>query len=84
MKEMRSVPMPIYENEMKSKNNIIKALFAFLFLTIIVLGVVIYMFMSFISAYDYGGYNQDGDGINNVNTGTQRDIYNESTNNSKN
>lgn len=74
----KAVPLIIYESEMKHKTNIIKGLLVLLFLLIGVLGITIYLFMSFIGSYDYVGYSQDGDGINNVNTGSQGDIINES------
>lgn len=65
----KSVPLIIYENEMRHKTNIIKGLFVMLGLSFIVLGVTIYLFMSFISSYDFTGYTQDGNGINNLNNG---------------
>lgn len=74
----KSVPLIIYENEMRHKTNIIKGLFVMLGLSFIVLGVTIYLFMSFISSYDFTGYTQDGNGINNLNNGTQGDVINES------
>lgn len=79
----KSVPLIIYENEMKHKKHIIVGLFTILGLTILVLGVAICLFMSFISSYDFYGYAQDGKGINNVNTGKQGDVINESTINNK-
>ena len=48
MKEMKSVPMPIYENEMRSKNNVITCLFITILLLIVVIGVSVYMFVKFI------------------------------------
>lgn len=74
----KSVPLIIYENEMRHKTNIIKGLFVMLGLSFIVLGVTIYLFMSFISSYDFTSYTQDGNGINNLNNGTQGDVINES------
>ena len=79
----KSVPLIIYENEMKHKTKIITGLLIALGLVLIILGVAIYMFMSFISSYDFYGYTQDGKGINNVNTGKQGDVINESTINNK-
>ena len=79
MKEMKSVPMPIYENEMRSKNNVITCLFITILLLIVVIGVSVYMFVKFISAYDYLGYEQNGEGVNNINNySNQGDILNES------
>ena len=80
----KSVPLLIYENEMKHKKHIIVGLFTILGLTILVLGVAICLFIKFISSYDFYGYTQDGKGINNVNTGEQGDVINESTINNKN
>ena len=37
------------------------------------------MFVKFINAHDFVGYNQNGNGINNLNNGTQGDVINEST-----
>lgn len=76
--KIKSVPLLIYENEMKHKTNIIKGLFAIILVLIIVLGVAVCLFMNFINSYDFYGYTQDGKGINNVNTGKQGDIINES------
>lgn len=77
--ESKSVPLIIYESEMKHKTNIIKGLLGVIVLLLIILGVAIYMFMSFINAHDFYGYDQDGEGINNINSGTQGDVINEST-----
>lgn len=79
----KSVPLIIYENEMKHKTRIITGLLSVLLVLLIIFGVAIYMFMSFISSYDFYGYTQDGKGINNVNTGKQGDVINESTINNK-
>lgn len=78
MKNMTSVPLPVYENEVRSKNRIIAFQFILIALLIAILGVSIYLFVSFIGAYDFQGYAQDGDGVNNINTGTQGDVLNES------
>lgn len=75
----KSVPLLVYESEMKHKTNIIKGLFAIIISLLIILGIVIYLFMSFINAHDFYSYDQDGEGINNINSGTQGDLINEST-----
>lgn len=75
----KSVPLLIYENEMKHKTNIIKWLFIVLFTVIVLFGISTFLFIRFISSYDRVSYNQDGKGVNNVNTGNQGDIINEST-----
>lgn len=74
--EVKSVPLIIYESEMKHKTNIIKWLFSIIISLIIVLFISIYLFLSFINSYDFVGYEQDGDGINNINTGQQGDVIN--------
>lgn len=79
MKESKSVPLIIYESEMQHKTNIIKGLIALLFLLVIIFGISVYMFIAFINSYSFVGYDQDGEGINNVNTGEQGDVINEST-----
>lgn len=78
MKNIKSVPMPIYENEIGHKNGIIKALIMLIFTLIIVLGVSIYLFLKFIGSYDYTSYTQDGSGVNNLNTAIQGEVVNES------
>lgn len=77
--KIKSVPLLIYENEMKHKTNIIKGLFTIILVLTIVLGIAIYMFISFIGSFDRVSYDQNGEGINNVNTGKQGDVINEST-----
>ena len=73
-----NVPFIAYEKEMEHKNKIIR------FLGIIILGLIItivvmfWLFMSFINSYDYKNYDQDGNGQNNINEGTQGDVINES------
>lgn len=74
--EAKSVPLIIYESEMKHKTSIIKWLFIIIIVLIIVLSFSIYLFLSFINSYDFVGYEQDGDGINNINTGQQGDVVN--------
>lgn len=75
----KSVPLLIYENEMRHKKHIIVGLFIILGLTILVFGIVISMFIKFINVHDFVGYNQNGNGVNSLNNGTQGDIINEST-----
>lgn len=84
MKESKSVPLIIYESEMNHKTNIIKWLILIICFLILVLGVSVWLFVSFIGSYDFYGYTQDGEGVNNVNTGEQGDIINESTINNAN
>ena len=72
MKKLTAVPLPVYEQEMKFKNRVIIML-------LFILGVTITLFISFISSYDFVGYEQNGEGMNNINNGSQGDILNEST-----
>lgn len=76
-KEMKSVPLIIYENEMKFKNKIIIML-------LFILVITICLFVTYLNNYDFVGYEQNGEGINNVNGGNQGDILNESTIENKN
>ena len=75
---MINVPFIAYEKEMEHKNNIIKLMGGFIIGLIILIIVMFTMFMSFINNYDYKNYDQDGNGINNLNNGTQGDVINES------
>lgn len=75
----KSVPLLVYENEMKHKKNIIKGLFTIILVLTIVLGIAICLFMKFIGSFDKVSYDQNGEGVNNVNTGKQGDVINEST-----
>ena len=78
-KSMVNVPFIVYEKDIEHKNNIIKFMFAIIIVLLVILGLSSYMFMSFINNFDYNNYAQDGNGVNNINTGTQGDILNEST-----
>lgn len=42
----------------------------------IVLFLIVSGFLLFMYQYDFGSYSQDGDGYNNINTGTQGDVNN--------
>lgn len=79
MENKTTVPLILYESQMQQKTNIIKWLIATICFLILVLGIAIIMFVSFIGSYDIYGYSQDGKGINNVNSGEQGDVINEST-----
>ena len=75
---MEKVPLLVYENEMKSKNRIIVIQSILIAILSVILGISIYLFVSFLSAFDFVGYDQDGD-INSINSGTQGDVINGST-----
>lgn len=79
MENKTTVPLILYESQMQQKTNIIKWLIATICFLILVLGIAIIMFVSFINSFSFVGYDQDGKGINNVNSGEQGDIINEST-----
>lgn len=78
-KSMVNVPFIVYEKDIEHKNSIIKIMFAIIIVLLITLGISTYMFLSFINSFSYTTYSQDGEGINNINSGTQGDIVNEST-----
>lgn len=75
---MINVPYIVYEKDMEHKNTVIKIMGASIICLIIAIITIVYMFMSFINSYDYTSYEQDGNGINNINSGTQGDVVNES------
>ena len=78
-KSIVNVPFIAYEKEMGGKNKII-ILMGIIILTLIISIVFIcYMFTSFINSHDYRNYDQNGNGQNNINEGTQGDVINEST-----
>ena len=81
MKEKNSminVPYIVYEKDMEHKNTVIKFMGVSIMFLIIAIVAITWMFMSFINSYDYKNYEQDGNGINNINEGTQGAIINES------
>lgn len=71
-----NVPYILYENDIKHKEVIIKMLIGIIFSLILFIILSFYMFMSFINNYDYTSYVQDGNGQNNINTGSQGDVLN--------
>ena len=75
---MVNVPFIAYEKEMDHKNKIVKIMGAIILALVVAIVCIIFMFMKFINAHDFKNYDQDGNGINNINEGTQRDIINES------
>lgn len=78
-KEIVNVPYIVFEKDMEHKNSIIKMLFSIIVCLAIIIGISIYMFMMFLNNFEFTTYNQDGNGLNNINTGTQGDVVNEST-----
>ena len=74
-----NVPYILYEKEMVHKDSIIKMLIGVIITLVIILALTVFMFMKFINQYDYTSYAQDGNGQNNINTGTQGDVTNGAT-----
>ena len=66
-----SVPYVVYESAMSRAERTIKRLFAVLILTIVFLVGTNVAWVLYISQYEVYDYDQDGDGINNVNFGDQ-------------
>ena len=77
-KSIVNVPFIAYEKEMSSKNKLIVFLSSTIIVLIIAIVLICFMFMSFINSHDYTSYDQDGNGQNNINKGTQGDVINES------
>ena len=75
---MVNVPFIAYEKEMSHKNTIVKIMGTIILFLVIAIICIVYMFMSFISNYDYKNYDQNGERVNNINSGQQGDIINES------
>ena len=71
-----NVPYILYEKEMGNKSTIIKMLIGVILTLVIILASTLFMFMNFINKHDYVSYAQDGNGQNNINTGTQGDVTN--------
>lgn len=66
-----SVPFVVYESSMSREERTIKRLFVALILTIVFLVGTNVAWVLYISQYEVYDYDQDGDGINNVNFGDQ-------------
>ena len=75
-KEVFSVPYVVYEGEMARNERTIKKLFIALIVTIICLVGTNVCWMIYESQFETVTYGQDGDGINNVNYGSQGDLDN--------
>lgn len=71
-----NVPYILYEKEMTHKISIIKMLIGAVFTLVLLFALTLFMFMKVINQYEYSDYTQDGNGQNNINTGTQGDITN--------
>ena len=73
-----NVPYIAYEKEVESRKTAIKIMGAIILFLIVAIVCIVCMFTNFISNYDYKNYDQNGEGINNINSGQQGDIVNES------
>lgn len=71
-----NVPYILYEKEMGTKTTIIKMLIGIILTLVIVLALTLFMLMRIVNSHDYVSYAQDGNGQNNINTGTQGDVTN--------
>ena len=71
-----NVPYILYEKEMGTKITIIKMLIGVILTLVIVLALTLFMLMRVVNSHDYVSYAQDGNGQNNINTGTQGDVTN--------
>lgn len=70
------VPYIVYEATMSRLERTIKRLFILIVMLIICLVGTNVAWTIYTSQYDFVGYEQDGDGINNVNFGGQGDLDN--------
>ena len=71
-----NVPYILYEKEMTHKVSIIKMLIGAVFTLVLLFALTLFMLMRIVNSHDYVSYAQDGDGQNNINTGTQGDVTN--------
>lgn len=78
-KEMVTVPYIAYEKALDDKKAVIKCMSVVIISLIVAIVLIVFFFMSFIDKHNYTSYSQDGNGLNNINSGTQGDISNEST-----
>jgi hypothetical protein len=61
---------------MGTKTTIIKMLIGVILTLVIILALTLFMLMRVVNSHDYVSYAQDGNGQNNINTGTQGDVTN--------
>lgn len=76
-KEIVSVPYPVFEGEMARQERHIKRLWIALILCLVILFGTNIAWLVYESQFETYYYEQDSDGINNINSGTQGDILNE-------
>lgn len=73
----RDVPYLVFEGEMVRAERHVRRLVVALVVTIVLLFASNMAWLVYESQFDTISYQQDGEGINNVNTGTQGDLLNE-------
>lgn len=75
--ERDNVPFIVHEGIVSRQERTIKRLVIALIITISLMFVTNCIWIYYEMQYETVTYNQDGEGINNVNTGTQGDVDNE-------
>lgn len=76
MDENRNVPYIVYESAMARAERTIKRLTTIAIIAIVLMFVSNFAWMYERSKFDTISYEQDGEGVNNVNLGTQGDVLN--------
>ena len=74
--EAVKIPYVLYEKAMVRADNLAKKLWITICVLIVLLVATNISWLVYESQFDNIGYKQDGDGINNVNLGNQRDVTN--------
>lgn len=75
-KEIFTIPYVVYESALSRCERTVKRLFIALIITILCLVGTNIGWMVYESQFEAFSYDQDGDGINNMNYGTQGDLSN--------
>lgn len=75
IKMPESVPYFVYESEITRADMRFKRMVVALVVSIILIFTSNIAWLVYESMYDTINYSQDGQGINNINTGTQGDVY---------
>ncbi len=70
-----SVPYIVYESSLARAERHIKRLWIALVIAIIVIFATNIAWLYYESQFETVSYSQDGEGLNNINTGTQGDLY---------
>lgn len=69
------VPYIVFESEMARMERVIKRLWITILALIAIIAVGVTAFFWYESQFETISYQQDGEGLNNINTGSQGDIY---------